>query len=131
MDDGSPDVADTLTVIPGLWIHDAENGALSAKNYQWQWDGSDISGATNDSYTLTSGDEGSAIQVTEALGDSGGLRFASSLPIAVAGTTTWSVPAPVANAGSISLTTGSNQPSPPAAPIIGTTGDSTVTLNAA
>ncbi|MFT3944992.1 MAG: hypothetical protein QM705_14370 [Ancrocorticia sp.] len=55
---GTAQVGETLTVLPGDWI----NG--TSLTYQWLRDGSVISGATKTSYTLTNADVGKRISVT-------------------------------------------------------------------
>lgn len=53
-DKTTPAVNDTVTAIPT--IIDVDNDTLEASLYQWQLDGKDIAGATQDSYKLQSGD---------------------------------------------------------------------------
>lgn len=52
-DKTTPAVNDTVTAIPN--ITDADNDIPNKTLYQWQLDGKDISGASQNSYTLTSG----------------------------------------------------------------------------
>nr|ELR5113848.1 hypothetical protein [Providencia stuartii] len=60
-DKTTPAVNDKVTATPT--ITDADNDTLESSLYQWQLDGVDISGATQDSYTLVPGD-GNGKQLT-------------------------------------------------------------------
>ncbi|OHT25232.1 hypothetical protein [Providencia stuartii] len=53
-DKTTPAVNDTVTATPTMT--DADNDTLDVPLYQWQLDGKDISGATQNSYTLVAGD---------------------------------------------------------------------------
>jgi hypothetical protein len=86
----SVEVADTLTLTPGLWIYDADVGGIQAPTYQWQADTggdasyADLSGATATSYTLAIDEQGDGVRVVETLTDLGGSRSAASAPVSVA-----------------------------------------------
>lgn len=91
IDDGTPAETENMTLTPGLWIYDPDNGGIGTPTYQWQADtagnGSfaNIPGATSTSYTLTSGEAGDDVRVQESLSDNGGSRTATSDPVSVAG----------------------------------------------
>ena len=78
IDDGTPAEGETLTLTPGLWVYQPDNGGLGSASYQWQRDGADIPGATSASYTLVSADTGADISVEETLADNGGSRTVNS-----------------------------------------------------
>ncbi|MEO0477602.1 MAG: hypothetical protein AAF085_16785, partial [Planctomycetota bacterium] len=68
---GSVKVGETITVDTSGIVDD--NGLSNAIfSYQWVLDGSPLPGETNDSYTLTSGHEGSAIGVVVSYNDDDG-----------------------------------------------------------
>ena len=56
---------DVLTV--SLTTSDPDGDGAGSYTYQWQRDGSDISGATNADYTITADDEGTSLTVTVTL----------------------------------------------------------------
>lgn len=57
---GTPQDGQTLTTNPGQWSHAGSNISYS---YQWQADGVNIPGATDDTYLLTTGEVGAMITV--------------------------------------------------------------------
>jgi len=131
-DDGSPAAGETLSITPGLWVYDPDNGGLLAVANQWQSNGVNISGATAATYLLTSAEAGDAVRVRETLTDNGGNRTANSAAVTVAGGAVWA--APTVNStgdGQATLASGANTSAAPSAPTIDTTGDGEVTLNAA
>lgn len=89
-DDGTPADGETLTLTPGLWVYEPDNGGLGSPTYQWQADTAgdgtfvDISGATSASYTLTSDESGDDVRVVETVTDNGGTRTATSAAVSVA-----------------------------------------------
>lgn len=85
IDDGTPVEGETLTLTPGLWVYEPDNGGLGSASYQWQQDGVDITNATSTNYSLTSEDAGADIRVTETLTDNGGSRTINSATVLVAG----------------------------------------------
>lgn len=68
----SPTYGDTLTVTPGTWT-----GATSV-SYQWRRNGSNITGATNASYTVTFDDIGQTLLVRETAVNAGGSAVQAS-----------------------------------------------------
>lgn len=85
VDDGSPDVGETLNLIPALWIYDAA-GPAPVMSYQWYHNGAPIAGATGASYTLQAADAGAMITVAQTADQSGvGSRISTALGITVAG----------------------------------------------
>ena len=54
----------------------ADADGLGTLSYQWKADGTDISGATSSTYTLTQAEVGKAITVAVSYTDGGGLRKA-------------------------------------------------------
>ena len=60
---------DVLTV--SLETSDPDGNGAGSYTYQWQRDGSDISGATNAEYTITADDEGTSLTVTVRYTDGG------------------------------------------------------------
>ena len=90
-DDGTPAEGETLTIIPGLWIYDPDNGGLTTPTYRWQADMggdggfSDVSGATSETYTLSSGEAGDNVRVVETLADNAGIRMSNSGAVSVIG----------------------------------------------
>ena len=83
IDDGTPEDGDTLTLTPGLWTYDPDNGGLGSPSYQWQRNGVNIAGATTLSYTLMAADAGTDIRVIETLADNNGTRTAASAAVSV------------------------------------------------
>ncbi len=89
IDDGTPAEGETLTITPGLWVYEPENGGIGTPTYQWQADTAgngtfaDISGATSASYTLTSDESGDDVRVRESLTDNGGTRTVDSAIVSV------------------------------------------------
>lgn len=77
---GTVATGQTLTAVPGLWIHDVAAGPL-AQSWLWYRGGAEISGATQDSYVLQAGDIGPGISVLEVLGDTSGQRLAESVAV--------------------------------------------------
>lgn len=69
---GLLEVGETLTAYPGVWT-----GAPSF-TYQWKNEGANISGATSQTYTLQSSDEGDNITVTVTGTNSAGNASATS-----------------------------------------------------
>ena len=65
---GTAQVGETLTADPS-GIADEDGLTNTAYIYQWQGDGSEISGATDDTYTLPDLDEGRVISVTVTFTD--------------------------------------------------------------
>lgn len=78
---GTAELDEVLTKTPGVskWI------GLSTPTYanQWRRDGSAISGATADSHTVVSADEGKAVTLVEAATNAQGTRTATSNAIAI------------------------------------------------
>ena len=68
---GTAQVGETLTVDVSA-IADEDGLSNAVFSYQWQADGSDISGATGLTYTLADTDEGKAISVTVSFTDDAG-----------------------------------------------------------
>ena len=74
---GAPTISGTARVGEGLEVDTsgiADADGLSNVQYEYQWlaDDSDISGATNSTYTLVAGDEGKAIKVRVSFADDAG-----------------------------------------------------------
>ena len=68
---GTAQVGETLTAdTSGIADDDGLTNAVFS--YQWQADGAEISGTTDDTYTLVDADEGKAISVTVSFTDDGG-----------------------------------------------------------
>lgn len=84
IDDGTPAEGETLTLTPGLWVYEPDNGGLESANYQWQRNGVDIAGATAASYTLVSADAGTDVRVRESLSDNAGSATSSSAAVSAA-----------------------------------------------
>ena len=91
IDDGTPADGETLTLTPGLWVYDPDNGGIGTPTYQWQSDVggngtfSNISGATSSTYTLTAGEGGDDVRVIESLADNAGTGTSTSAAVSVAG----------------------------------------------
>ena len=68
---GTAQVGETLRA-DASGVADADGLSNAVFSYQWQAGGADISGATNDSYTLTDSDEGKAISVAVSFTDNAG-----------------------------------------------------------
>ena len=68
---GTAQVGETLTADTS-GIEDEDGLDNVTYSYQWVADGADVSGATNDAYTLVESDEGSAISVTVTFTDDAG-----------------------------------------------------------
>ncbi|WP_431221780.1 ZirU family protein [Serratia sp. L9] len=60
---GLIDIGDTLSISTPGTFSDADGDTAIPETYQWQADGVDIAGATNNSYTIVAGDLGKAITV--------------------------------------------------------------------
>ncbi|MEJ6396225.1 hypothetical protein V8J82_23425 [Gymnodinialimonas sp. 2305UL16-5] len=85
VDDGSPTEGETVTMTRGLWIYDAEL-PIDAVETRWQRDGADIANATGNSYTLTSADLGTDLNVVETVGQpTTGARSVASPGVSVPG----------------------------------------------
>ena len=94
---GQAQVAETLTADTSR-IHDADGLHNAAFIYQWTANGSDISGATSSSYTLTSSEDGQNVRVRVSFTDDRG--YAEALTSGAARV----VAAPVPAALTVSLT---------------------------
>jgi hypothetical protein len=78
---GSAQQGQTLTCSPGTWLN-----SPTGYSYTWQRTGSNISGATGSSYTLTSSDVGQAITCTVVANNASGNSLpALSLPVVPVG----------------------------------------------
>jgi hypothetical protein len=86
----TPAAGDEISLVPGLWIYDPDNGGPAPASHQWQADTggnaifADIAGATGVSHTLTPAEAGNRVRVIEQLTDSAGTRVATSLAVPVA-----------------------------------------------
>ena len=74
---GAPTISGTARVgevleVDTSGIADADGFSNVQYEYQWLADDSDISGATNSTYTLVAGDEGKAIKVRVSFADDRG-----------------------------------------------------------
>lgn len=76
--DATPSSGDTLTAVEGVW-----SGEPATYTYQWKKDGSNISGATNKTYTVVGGDSTHAISVAVTAGNSAGSATATSAPLTI------------------------------------------------
>lgn len=77
--DGSiPLPGTTLTVIPGLWIYDADSAAPTI-NYRWLRNGTVIPGENSTTYIIQAADAGQQITVEETVTDANGTRVATSV----------------------------------------------------
>lgn len=70
---GSPQTSQVLSAGNGVW-----SNSPTSYTYQWKADAVNISGATNASYTLTSGEVGKVITVTVTATNAGGSTSATS-----------------------------------------------------
>lgn len=87
---GTAKQGETLTASTGTWTGDP----TITYAYQWQRSGTNISGATSSSYTLTSADAGHTIDVVVTASNAGGSVSATS-----ASTATVSASCPMTNTG--------------------------------
>ena len=74
---GNNNVGQTLTVSNGSWTADAAYSP-SSYSYQWNRNGSAISGATNNTYTIVSADSGQSITATVTAINSRGTTLSNS-----------------------------------------------------
>ncbi len=74
---GDVTAGQVLTASGGLWINDTSEVPLT-QTWQWRSNGADISGATQSTYTVQSGDVGQVISVAEAQSDAAGQREATA-----------------------------------------------------
>ncbi|MEM7509081.1 MAG: fibronectin type III domain-containing protein [Pseudomonadota bacterium] len=87
--DGSPEVGETLTRIPGLWIYNAEAGGLQPPALQWLANNqgnapfADIAEAMSDQYLLTEAEGGDDVLLREVLTDAFGSQAVDSTPVSV------------------------------------------------
>jgi hypothetical protein len=98
---GTAGVGQTLTCVPGTWT---QSPALA---YQWNRDGTAISGATAHTYTAPNADGGHALSCTVTATDAAGSATASSSSVTIAPLTVAGVamsPAPVKTSGTASFT---------------------------
>jgi hypothetical protein len=86
-DTGFYGVGDTLTAVPATTVY---GHVTSGPTWQWKADGTNISGATGASYTLTSGELGKIVTVEETVGNSSGNTTAASLGTAAVPNPTYS-----------------------------------------
>ena len=110
---GNNNVGQTLTISTGSWNADIAY-APSSYSYQWKRNGSDISGATNSTYIITSADSGTSISATVTATNSRGVTLSNStnsilaVPAVLTGLTlTDSTSTPTAPA-TVSVTGGTN-----------------------
>ena len=82
---GLPEEGETVTAVPGLWLHDA--ATVPSRSRQWRRGGVDIPGETEIDYLVTAADAGQTLSLTETLSDANGSRQAISGPLAIAGFT--------------------------------------------
>lgn len=75
---GTPQVGSTLTVSPA-----SVTGDLVTTTYQWERDGSEISGATNTTYELVADDAGTDITVVQTSTNAAGSDEAESDPLTI------------------------------------------------
>ncbi len=73
---GTPQAGDTLTASTGTWTN-----SPSSYSYQWNANGTVISGATSSTYTLVSSEVGDTITVTVTATNSGGSTTATSASV--------------------------------------------------
>jgi hypothetical protein len=74
---GNNNVGQTLTVSNGSWNTDAAYSP-SSYSYQWKRNGSNISGATNNTYILVTADSGQSITATVTATNSRGITSSNS-----------------------------------------------------
>lgn len=74
---GTFEAGQVLTAKPGLWIYDTVEGPPT-RSWQWRAGGTDISGATGETYTVQSGDLGQVLSVAERQSDGAGAREATA-----------------------------------------------------
>lgn len=72
---GDFSAGEILTAKGGLWIYDTNEGG-STQSWQWRLNGTDISGATEATYTVQNGDIGQALSLAETQTDAAGQRVA-------------------------------------------------------
>ncbi len=70
---GAARVGETLTALPGLWLHDA--GATPTITGKWHRNGVDIPGATGSTYVVTETDGGETITYVEMATNAAGSRM--------------------------------------------------------
>jgi hypothetical protein len=133
---GTPAVGQTLTAVPGLWIH---TGTTPTSAWEWQRNDMVIAGATLATYALVAADAGQSITVRETLTDPAGNRSATSAALPIpstfvpgddAGVVAWfdaDVPATITATGGLVSAWASrvgsasvNQPDGPSRPTTGT-----------
>ncbi|WP_044007898.1 hypothetical protein [Jannaschia sp. CCS1] len=94
VNDGTPTEGEILTVTPGLWVYDPDNGGVADPLCQWQSGNADtglftdITGATAHSYQLTAAETAGDVRVEERINDAGGARTQTSATLAVPGSGT-------------------------------------------
>lgn len=88
-DDGSPEIPETLTKRPGLWVYDTANGPEPTITQQWQNDDAgdsvfaNIGGATGNTYALTSAEGGDDVRVQETATQGADSRTESSADVSI------------------------------------------------
>ncbi len=115
---GSTSVSSMLACAPGVW-----SDAPTALSYSWSLDGTPIAGADDNTYTITTADEGHALTCLVTASNAAGEATAASAPTSVpaptspastpAGTSTSSfgtVPADVSKGGVDAIKTGVTPP---------------------
>lgn len=80
---GTVENGQTLLAEPGLWVHDLSAGPI-IRSWQWKLAGTDIPGATGETYPVQAGDVGQAISVMETQSDANGQRMSESAPLGAA-----------------------------------------------
>jgi hypothetical protein len=95
---GTPLVGNTLTTTDGTWT----GSPVPAYTYQWKRGGTNISGATANSYVLVTADIGATITVTVTGTNSAGSASATSAAVGpVSGPGVWSI-LPIGGSGALS-----------------------------